>query len=101
MYDQWFARCDVERNVQRDVHAELTRRAVARGPLTFLLRGIVAIPGDADLNRISDFDDYSHIDTRFNKNLNGWSNEDFDGNYRHCAANCSPAACERQRSEQR
>lgn len=54
--------------------------AIARGPLTLVLSGIVATPGDADLNGVIDFDDYSHIDNGFNNMLAGWSNGDFDGN---------------------
>ncbi|CAN5436320.1 hypothetical protein BH09PLA1_BH09PLA1_03720 [soil metagenome] len=51
-----------------------------RGPLTLVLSGIVATPGDADLNGSINFDDYSHIDNGFNNGLNGWTNGDFDGN---------------------
>ncbi|MBC8105554.1 MAG: PEP-CTERM sorting domain-containing protein [Anaerolineae bacterium] len=36
--------------------------------------------GDADLNHIVDFDDYSRIDNGFNNNMSGWANGDFDGN---------------------
>ncbi|MBC8109325.1 MAG: hypothetical protein H7Z14_22265 [Anaerolineae bacterium] len=54
--------------------------ATARGPLTLVVTGIVATPGDTDLNGIIDFDDYSHIDNGFNNNRTGWENGDFDGN---------------------
>ena len=54
--------------------------ATARGPLTLVLKGIVATPGDSDLNGAIDFDDYAHIDNGFNNNLAGWFNGDFDGN---------------------
>jgi hypothetical protein len=36
--------------------------------------------GDADLNRVVNFDDYAAIDNGFNNELAGWSNGDFDGN---------------------
>jgi hypothetical protein len=39
-----------------------------------------AVPGDADLNGVIDFDDYGLIDFGFLQGLNGWSNGDFDGN---------------------
>lgn len=54
--------------------------AIARGPLTVSLTGIVATPGDADLNNVINFDDYAHIDNGFNNGLTGWVNGDFDGN---------------------
>ncbi|MBC8105022.1 MAG: PEP-CTERM sorting domain-containing protein [Anaerolineae bacterium] len=54
--------------------------ATARGPLSLVLKGIIATPGDSDLNGIIDFDDYSHIDNGFNNNSTGWFNGDFDGN---------------------
>ncbi|CAN5375759.1 hypothetical protein BH09PLA1_BH09PLA1_15380 [soil metagenome] len=54
--------------------------AIARGPLMLVLKGIIATPGDADLNGSINFDDYSHIDNGFNNGLSGWGNGDFDGN---------------------
>ncbi|MBC8105221.1 MAG: hypothetical protein H7Z14_01410 [Anaerolineae bacterium] len=36
--------------------------------------------GDADLNRVVDFDDYSRIDGGFNVGRTGWTNGDFDYN---------------------
>lgn len=54
--------------------------ASERAPLTLVLKGIVATPGDADLNDVIDFDDYAHIDNGFNNGLQGWGNGDFDGN---------------------
>jgi len=39
-----------------------------------------ALPGDADLNGVINFDDYSRIDFGFNNLLPGWANGDFDGN---------------------
>jgi len=54
--------------------------AITRGPLTLVLSGIVATPGDSDLNNVIDFDDYAHIDYGFNNNLSGWFNGDFDSN---------------------
>src|SRR5262249_24429870 len=54
--------------------------AIARGPLSLVLKGIIATPGDADLNGTINFDDYSHIDNGYNTGLNGWANGDFDGN---------------------
>jgi hypothetical protein len=54
--------------------------AIARGPLTLTITGIVATAGDSDLSGLIDFDDYSHIDNGFNNHLTGWSNGDFDGN---------------------
>src|SRR5262249_47246929 len=59
--------------------------AIARGPLTLVLRGIIATPGDTDLNNKIDGSDYAKIDTTFNNehsagNIGGWSNGDFDGN---------------------
>jgi len=53
--------------------------ATSRGPLTLVLKSIVATPGDADLNGIIDFDDYAHIDEGFNAGLTGWANGDFNG----------------------
>lgn len=53
--------------------------ATARGPLSLVLKGIIATPGDSDLDGIIDFDDYSRIDNGFNNGSNGWSNGDFDG----------------------
>jgi hypothetical protein len=54
--------------------------AIARGPLTLVLKGVVATPGDADVNDVINFDDYSRIDNGFNNTLGGWGNGDFDGN---------------------
>jgi hypothetical protein len=39
-----------------------------------------ALPGDADLNGVINFDDYSFTDFGFNNGLGGWSHGDFDGN---------------------
>jgi hypothetical protein len=36
--------------------------------------------GDADMNHVVNFDDYSRIDNGFNNNLTGWANGDFYGN---------------------
>ena len=36
--------------------------------------------GDADLNGVVDFDDYSRIDQGFNSHRTGWVNGDFDYN---------------------
>ena len=36
--------------------------------------------GDADLNGIVNFDDYSRTDSGFNNNRTGWLNGDYDGN---------------------
>jgi hypothetical protein len=54
--------------------------AIARGPLTLVVSGVIATPGDTDLNGIINIDDYAHIDNGFNSGLNGWSNGDFDNN---------------------
>ena len=39
-----------------------------------------ARPGDADLNGVINFDDYSKTDFGYNNQLPGWANGDFDGN---------------------
>ena len=39
-----------------------------------------ATPGDADGNRIINFDDYARIDNGFNNGLTGWTNGDFNEN---------------------
>jgi hypothetical protein len=47
---------------------------------TLILTGIIATPGDTDLNDAINFDDYVRTDNGFNNGLTGWSNGDFDGN---------------------
>src|SRR5262249_47170546 len=54
--------------------------ASSLGSKTLVLTGIIATPGDADLNNTINFDDYVHIDLGFNNHLTGWANGDFDGN---------------------
>jgi hypothetical protein len=52
--------------------------ATTLGPLTLTLTGIVATPGDADLNGVINFDDYVRVDIGFNSQLTSWSNGDFN-----------------------
>lgn len=56
--------------------------ATSLGSLTLTLHGIVATPGDANLDGRVNFDDYARIDNGFNNHLTGWQNGDFDGNGR-------------------
>jgi hypothetical protein len=49
-------------------------------PKTLVLTGIIATPGDTDLNNTINFDDYVRTDNGFNNGLTGWANGDFDGN---------------------
>jgi hypothetical protein len=48
--------------------------------LRHALTGIIAMPGDTDLNNTINFDDYVRTDNGFNNCLTGWANGDFDGN---------------------
>jgi hypothetical protein len=45
-----------------------------------VLTGIIATPGDTDLNNTINFDDYVRTDNGFNNRRTGWTNGDFDGN---------------------
>ena len=49
------------------------------GTLDVHLTGIVATPGDANLDGVISFDDYVQIDTGFNNQSSGWTNGDFNG----------------------
>jgi len=52
---------------------------IALAPKTLVLKGIIATPGDTDLNGQIDFDDYSRTDVGFNTQPGGWENGDFNG----------------------
>jgi hypothetical protein len=54
--------------------------ATTLAPKTLVLSGIIATPGDSDLNDTINFDDYVRTDNGFNNHLTGWGNGDFDGN---------------------
>src|SRR4029079_9665579 len=54
--------------------------ATTLAPKTLVLTGIIATPGDSDLNDTINFDDYVRTDNGFNNHLTGWANGDFDGN---------------------
>jgi hypothetical protein len=54
--------------------------ATMLAPKTLVLTGIIATPGDTDLNDRINFDDYVRTDNGFNNGLSGWANGDFDGN---------------------
>jgi endonuclease/exonuclease/phosphatase family metal-dependent hydrolase len=53
--------------------------ATSLGTLSLTLSGIVATPGDANLDGVISFDDYVRIDLGFNNQSSGWSNGDFNG----------------------
>jgi hypothetical protein len=54
--------------------------ATTLAPTTLVLTGIIATPGDTDLNNVINFDDYVRTDQGLNNGLTGWVNGDFDGN---------------------
>jgi hypothetical protein len=54
--------------------------ATTLAPKTLVLTGIIATPGDTDLNDTINFDDYVRTDNGFNNGLTGWANGDFDSN---------------------
>ena len=54
--------------------------ATTLAPKTLVLTGIIATPGDSDLNDTINFDDYVRTDNGFNNHLTGWFNGDFDYN---------------------
>lgn len=63
-----------------DLSDENLSGATSVGTLVLNLTGIIATPGDADLNGVIDFDDFVLTDGGYNGGLSGWGNGDFDGN---------------------
>jgi hypothetical protein len=74
--------------VLSELNSSMSGKAYAGAGGVAALQGIVATPGDTDLNDVIDGADYARVDTTFNNetstqtDIGGWFNGDFDDNGR-------------------